>query len=109
MLQRGGVNGRERSSMQRLDHVVWHGTLIEQLDLIAAVQHNCECRYDTMGQSRTACVSHVMLASDQRALNGLLWNRCLAQRLLIGEGIAPRRPCGLMSFWRVQRNDRSCA
>jgi len=86
---RDGVSGRELSSMQRLDHVVWHGTLIEQLDLMAAVQHNCECRYDAMGQSQTACASHVMLASDQRALNGLLRNRRLAQRLLIEEGIAP--------------------
>jgi hypothetical protein len=75
--------------MQRPDHVEWHGTLIEQLDLMAAVQHNCECRYDSLGQSRTACASHVMLASDQRALNGLLWNRRLAQRLLIQEGVAP--------------------
>ena len=75
--------------MQRLDHVVWHGTLIEQLDLMAAVQHNCECRYDTIGQARTDCASHVMLAGDQRALNGLLWNRRVAQRLLIEEGIAP--------------------
>jgi hypothetical protein len=33
MLERGGVNGRELSSMQRLDHLVWHGTLIEQLDI----------------------------------------------------------------------------
>jgi hypothetical protein len=75
--------------MQRLDHVEWHGTLIEQLELMAAVQHNCECRYDSLGQSRTQCASHVMLASDQRALNGLLWNRRLAQRLLIQEGVAP--------------------
>ena len=74
--------------MQRLDPVEWHGTLIEQLDLMAAVQHNCECRYDTMDQSRSACASHVMLASDQRALNGLLWHRRLAQRLLIEEGVA---------------------
>jgi hypothetical protein len=69
--------------MQRLDSVVWHGTLIEQLDLMAAVQHNCECRYYTMLEAFTACASHVMLASDQRALNGLLWNRRLAQRLLM--------------------------
>ena len=30
--------------MQRLDSVVWHGTLIKQLDLMATVQHHCECR-----------------------------------------------------------------
>jgi hypothetical protein len=74
--------------MQRLDHVEWHGTFIEQLDLMAAVQHNCQCRYDTMAQLRAACASHVMLASDQRALNGLLWSRRLAQRLLFEEGVA---------------------
>jgi hypothetical protein len=74
--------------MQRRDSVVWRGTLIEQLDLLAAVQHNCECRYHTMLQALTACASHVMLASDQRALNGFLWNRRLAQRLLMEDGVA---------------------
>jgi hypothetical protein len=74
--------------VQRTSNVVWHGTLIEQLDLLAAVQHNCDCRYHALPQSITACASHIMLAEDQRALNGLLWNRHLAQRLLLEEGVA---------------------
>ena len=57
---------RELAGMQRLDSVVWHGTLIEQLDPIAAVQHNCQCCFQSMGQSVTACASHVMLAQAGR-------------------------------------------
>ena len=64
--------------------------LPSSLTLMAAVQHNCECRYDTMDQWRSACASHVMFASDQRALNGLLWYRRLAHQLLVEEGVAPR-------------------
>jgi len=76
--------------MQHLDHVEWHGPLIERLELVAAVRHNCECPCDRMPESRTACASHVMLASDQRALNGLVWYRRLAHQLLVEEGVAPR-------------------
>jgi len=74
--------------MQRVDGVLWHGTLIEQLDLLAAVQHNCDCRYDVMDQRVSVCASHTMLVSDQRALNGLLWNRRLVQMLRTEEGVA---------------------
>ena len=74
--------------MQRVDGVLWHGTLIEQLDLLAAVQHNCDCRYDVMDQRVSVCAGHTMLVSDQRALNGLLWNRRLVQMLRTEEGVA---------------------
>ena len=73
--------------MERVDGVVWHGSLIEQLDLLAAVEHNCDCRYDVMEQRVSVCASHTMLAGDQRALNGLLWNRRLVQRLRVEEGV----------------------
>ena len=68
------------------DRALWHGTLMEQLELLAAVQHNCECRYDAMHQRVARCAGHSMLALDQRALNGLLWNRRLAGRLRMEEG-----------------------
>jgi hypothetical protein len=72
----------------RAGHVEWHGSLKEQLDLIAAVQHNCECTFDRGDGSRTTtCPPHAMLANDQRALDGLLWNRRLVTLLLAEEGV----------------------
>jgi hypothetical protein len=69
--------------------VTWKGSLSEQLDLLAAVQHNCECRFDTVhGGCLVPCSGHTMVARDQRALNGLLWNRHLVKRLLKEEGIS---------------------
>jgi hypothetical protein len=69
--------------------VVWKGTLIEQLELAAAVHHNCECRYDAAGARIGTCSAHAMLAGDQRALNGLLWNRRARQWLIQQEGVPP--------------------
>jgi hypothetical protein len=68
--------------------IVWNGNVREQLDLMAAVQHNCECSYDPDGR-RDACAGHMTIARDQRALDGLLWDRHLVKRLLIEEGISP--------------------
>jgi hypothetical protein len=55
---------------------------------MAAVQHNCECSFDRMDGCLNACSGHTMLARDQRALDGLLWNRHLVKRLLAEEGIS---------------------
>ena len=66
---------------------MWNGTLREQLDLMAAVQHNCECTYDSMATRLSTCSAHTMLTRDQRALDGLLWNRHLVERLRTEEGI----------------------
>jgi hypothetical protein len=76
------------SNQPHVSSVVWNGTLTEQLDLMAAVQHNCDCSYDVTDGCRTACSGHTMLTRDQRALDGLLWNRYLAKRLLTEEGIS---------------------
>lgn len=67
--------------------VVWNGTIMEELDLIAAIQHNCDCKFGRRNVRLSACAGHSMLAGDQRALNGLLWTRHLAKRLLAEEGI----------------------
>jgi hypothetical protein len=67
--------------------IVWHGTLRERLDLMAAVQHNCECVYQGMHTLLHPCAGHAMLTHDQRALNGLLWIRNVVGRLLAEEGI----------------------
>jgi hypothetical protein len=74
--------------------VEWHGTLREQLDLIAAVQHNCECSFDATDGSHAICAVHVMYAKDQRALDGLLWNRHLVDRLRSEEGVGVPRASG---------------
>ena len=54
--------------------------------LIQAVEHNCEC---SLQHSRAApsghCGPHEMLAFDQRALDGLVFVRRLAQRLQVEE------------------------
>ena len=67
--------------------VVWNGTLSEQLDLIAAVQHNCGCSFDGTTSSLSACSSHTMFR-EQRALDGLLWIRHLVTRLRAEEGVS---------------------
>ena len=59
----------------------WHGTHNERLDLLRAIAHNCECDVDDMGVQLEACASHRLLISDQRALDGLLFGRRIANRL----------------------------
>ena len=64
--------------------VVWHGTQQECLELLYAVQQHCACR--VQGERRLAvCAAHAMLAHDQRAVDGLLFMRRLAERLLAEE------------------------
>ena len=67
--------------------ITWNGTLVEQLELLTAVEHNCTCSFDGSGVRVRFCSAHIMLRSDQRALNGLLWDRHLAKRRLAEEGI----------------------
>jgi hypothetical protein len=67
--------------------VVWNGTLSEQLDLVAAVQHNCGCSFEGTTSSLSACSSHTMVR-EQTALDGMLWIRHLVVRLLAEEGIS---------------------
>jgi hypothetical protein len=68
--------------------VTWNGTFTEQLELIAAIERNCECIFDGAGLRVQTCAAHAMLARDQRALNGLLWTRRLAKLRLAEEGIS---------------------
>ncbi len=82
-----------QSSPRRAGRAVWHGTLREQLDLIAAVEHHCQCGHRGPERSHDPCSAHAMLANDQRALDGLLWNRRLANRLLAEEGISAPGAC----------------
>jgi hypothetical protein len=76
-----------QSKQRRVGNAVWNGTIREQLDLMAAVQHNCDCSYDPLDGWLSGCAGHMMLARDQRALDGLLWNRRVFKQLLTEEGI----------------------
>jgi hypothetical protein len=67
--------------------ITWNGTLFEELELVAAVERNCECTFDKIGVRLQACAAHSMLIRDQRALDGLLWTRHLAKQRLAEEGI----------------------
>jgi hypothetical protein len=68
--------------MQRARTVVsWNDTLQEKLDLIRAVDRNCACLYGLMGVRLASCPTHLMLAEDQRALDGLLFGRRIAAQL----------------------------
>src|SRR5919107_6047015 len=61
--------------------VVWHGTQQESFDLVNAIARNCTCEFGLMGVRLTTCAPHKMLTEDQRALNGLLFVRRMAERL----------------------------
>ncbi len=61
--------------------VVWHGTQQESFDLVNAIARNCTCEFGLMGVRLATCAPHRMLTEDQRALNGLLFARRMAERL----------------------------
>lgn len=69
--------------------VTWHGDQQESLELISIVRRECTCRTPT-GQPQ-ACVAHEMLL-NQRVVDGLLFARRIAERLLLEEFAAPRLP-----------------
>jgi hypothetical protein len=62
--------------------IAWHGTGLETKSLLEAVSHNCVCEFGLMGARVSTCGAHQMPADDQRALNGLLFGRYLAPRLV---------------------------
>lgn len=61
--------------------VSWHGTQQESFDLVNALARQCTCEFGLMGVRLTTCSSHRMLLEDQRALDGLLFVRRMAERL----------------------------
>jgi hypothetical protein len=63
-----------------MSHVVWHGTADEALALLAAVNEHCTCRREHK-RVVAGCGSHHMLAHEQRAIDGLLFMRRMAERL----------------------------
>ncbi|HLZ29835.1 MAG TPA: hypothetical protein VKV73_21155 [Chloroflexota bacterium] len=65
-------------------HITWNGTTDEALALLHALRAHCECRVES-GRTLSPCASHSMLARDQRAVDGLLFMRRMAARLLAEE------------------------
>ena len=64
--------------------ITWNGTADEALALLHALREHCDCRIEG-GRTVGACGGHAMLASDQRAIDGLLFMRRMAARLLAEE------------------------
>jgi hypothetical protein len=61
--------------------VFWHGTQSEALELLQALSRNCSCVVTAEGVRLSTCAPHEMLSSDQRAIDGLLFLRRIADRL----------------------------
>ena len=64
--------------------ISWYGTTDEALALLHALSAHCACQVKD-GRTVAACSGHAMLARDQRAINGLLFMRRMAARLLAEE------------------------
>jgi hypothetical protein len=64
--------------------ITWNGTTDEALALLAALSQHCDCQ-TARGCIVAVCTSHSMLVSDQRAVDGLLFMRRMAVRLLAEE------------------------
>ena len=71
--------------------ITWNGTTDEALVLLHALRENCECSVDN-GRTLAICASHTMLVRDQRAVDGLLFMRRMAARLLAEEFDVAAKP-----------------
>jgi hypothetical protein len=67
--------------MMMANNVVWHGTQTETFELLQALSHNCSCVVTAEGVRLSTCAPHQMLVEDQRAIDGLLFYRRIAERL----------------------------
>lgn len=65
-------------------HIIWNGTTDEALALLQALKTHCDCRTEA-GRTVAPCTVHAMLAHDQRAIDGLLFMRRTAARLVAEE------------------------
>ncbi len=81
----GPATARKRAVMG-LPTVIFHGSQVEGLALADATNRNCTCEFDDMSGARTStCPVHEALVKDQRFLDGLVFMRHLAERLLAEE------------------------
>jgi hypothetical protein len=63
-------------------HITWHGTQQESYALVGVIARYCTCEVGPDGVRTHTCEPHRMLTEDQRALDGLLFARRMADRLL---------------------------
>ena len=70
-------------------HNIWNGTQQESMELAAAINRNCTCQQGLDGERTVTCPPHRMMTDDQRALNGLLFFRQIAERLRSEEFSSP--------------------
>ena len=75
--------------MTLIGKITWNGTPDEALSLLHAVRAHCACRV-VEGRTVGVCASHTMLACDQRAVDGLVFIRRIAGRLVAEEFEAER-------------------
>ena len=61
--------------------ITWNGTTDEALALLHALRAHCQCRVAD-GRTVAPCEAHLLLTRDQRAVDGLLFMRRMAVRLL---------------------------
>jgi hypothetical protein len=64
--------------------ITWNGTTEEALALLHALREHCDCNVE-QGRTVAPCAGHHMLARDQRAVDGLLFMRRMAARLMAEE------------------------
>ena len=70
--------------------IIWNGTTDEAIALLHALRQHCACHVED-GRTVAPCAAHNMLVQDQRAVDGLLFIRRMAARLLAEEfDAAPR-------------------
>jgi hypothetical protein len=73
---------------------VWHGSSTDAAHLLSALASNCTCALDDRGARLKICPAHSLVLTDQRALDGLLFGRYLAQRLQAEEFVGAAPPAG---------------
>ena len=64
-----------------IQRIRWNGTADEGLASLQALRAHCECRVDA-GRTLAPWAAHTMMAFDQRAIDGLVFMRRIAPRLL---------------------------
>ena len=65
---------------------IWNGTDAESYALLESVQHHCACQFDQAGARVRTCAPDDALVHSQRFLDGLLFARRIARRLMLEEG-----------------------
>lgn len=65
--------------------IYFHGTQLDQQDLLAALAHNCMCEQDAETGISKCCPGHTALVTDQKWLNHMEWARSQRARFCAEE------------------------